>query len=203
MTALARKRLRRPLVVGWIRAERKAARRILHRARLRRATAFKLASDRRKTTSRGSGCREFVCYRGWSNRGLDDREPITGFTVCRIEAQGLAEKNRSGLVLIAPCRELAEQPVSDAALRIEPDDVAKVGLGVEITAQPDVGTCADKKEGNTVRFAIESVAHERDDARVMARFEQLARRCQDCWFHGRSFSKARATNRSAQVSEFL
>jgi hypothetical protein len=37
----------------------------------------------------------------------------------------------------------------------------------------------------------------------VACFEQLARRGQYCVFHARSFSKARATNWSAQVSEFL
>jgi hypothetical protein len=66
-----------------------------------------------------------------------------------------------------------------------------------------MGAGADEQERHAVGFGIESVARERDHAWVMARFVQLARRCQYCRFHARSFSKVRATIRSAQVSEFL
>src|SRR5256885_13708071 len=85
-----------------------------------------------------------------SERAVDDREPLGSFAIGRIESERLAEEDRGGLVLVAARGELAEQAERGPALRIEADDVAQVGLGVEIAAQRDVGARADQEKGNAL-----------------------------------------------------
>jgi hypothetical protein len=143
-------------------------------------------------TSRGSGCREFVCHRGWSSVGTDDLQPVTGFAIAGIEAQGLAEEDGGGLVLVAARGELAEQPVRGSALRIETDDVAEVGLRIEIAAQCDVGARPDHEERHALRLFIECIGHQGDHPGVMASLEQLVCRRDDSSVHERGFSKGRA-----------
>src|SRR5205814_1948852 len=95
----------------------------------RRGQRARAAGDcARKPTSRGGGCRDDLCRRGWSRRVADDREPVGGFVVVGGETQGLAKEDRGGFVLVAARGELAEQAIRDAALRFEPDDVAQIRL---------------------------------------------------------------------------
>jgi hypothetical protein len=115
-----------------------------------------------------------LCFpRGWSNQGLDDQEPVMGLVIVGIEAQCLAKELGGRVILVAARRQLAEQPVGKAALRIEADDVAKVALGIEITAQRDPGTRADQQQRHALRLILQRIRAHRDDPRKMPGLEQL------------------------------
>ncbi|HUJ63285.1 MAG TPA: hypothetical protein VLX92_32525 [Kofleriaceae bacterium] len=85
-----------------------------------------------------------MCCRGWSKRCVDDGEPVSCFAIAGVEAQGLAKEDGGRLMLVASRRELAEQAIGEAALRIESDDIAQVGLRIEIPAQRDVRAGSDQ-----------------------------------------------------------
>ncbi len=159
-------------------------------------------SARRKTTSRGSGCREFLCYRGWSNRGIDDEKPVGGFLVIGIEAQRLAEEDRGGFVLVAPCGELAQQAIRHPALRPDADDVAEVGLGVEIAAQDDVGAGTDQEQGDALGLALERIGAHRDHSRKVTRLEQLRGGRDDSSIHKARWSKGQASANGCATNGF-
>ena len=100
-------------------------------------------------------------------------QPVVGLAIVGIEAKRLAKEDRGGLVLVAPRGELAEQAIRHAALRIEADDVAQVGLGVEVAAQRDVRARADQQQRQALGLVVERVRAHRDHTGVVPGFEQL------------------------------
>ena len=114
---------------------------------------------------------------------MDDLEPVTGFLIAGIEADCLAKEGGGGVVLVAACRELAEQAERGAAGGVEADDVAQVALGIEVTAQRDMSACADQEKGHALGLVFEGVRDHRDDPWIMARGEQLLRCRNDSSIH--------------------
>jgi hypothetical protein len=114
-----------------------------------------------------------LCCRGWSRRRLDDLEPITGLVVVGIEAESLAKEDGGGFVLVASCGELAQEAICDRALRIESDDVAEIGLSVEVAPERDLGASTHDQERHALGLAFECVVTHRDDPGKVATFEQL------------------------------
>ena len=90
-----------------------------------------------------------------------------------MEADGLAKKDRGGFVLVAARGELAEHAIRGAALRIETDDVAQIGLCFEITTQCEVSARANDQQWNVLGLDLERFIDQGHDARVVPRFEQL------------------------------
>ena len=127
--------------------------------------------------------------RGLARGGIDDLQPVAGLAIRRIEAHGLAEEDAGRLVLVAARGQLAEQAIRDAALRIEPDDVAEVGLGIEIAAQRDVSPGTKDAQQDAIRLGVEGVVRERDHAREVPGLEQLLGGCDDSSIHEGSNSK--------------
>lgn len=123
-----------------------------------------------------------MCYRGWSNR-IDDLEPVTRFLIVGVEAKRLAKEGGGGVMLVAACRELAEQAKCQAAVRVEPDDVAEIALGVEVAAKGDVRAGADQKKRHALGLVLECIGDHGDDAGVVPSFVELGRRRDDSSIH--------------------
>jgi hypothetical protein len=146
-------------------------------------------------TSRGSMCREF-CSRGWSNRDIDDQQPVQGFAIVGMEAERLAKEDGGRLVLVTPRGELAEQAICEAALWIEANDIAEVGLCIEVTPQRDLGARPDQEQRQALGLLFQCVRTHRHDTGVMPGFEQLRRCCDHSSVHTLAGSKARASPRA-------
>ena len=109
-------------------------------------------------TSCGSLCREF-CSRGWSNRGIDDHQPVVGLAIVGIEAERLAEEDGGRIVLIAPRGELAEQPKREAASWIQANDIAEIGLSVEVTPERDLRPRPDQEQRQAFGLVFQASEH--------------------------------------------
>jgi hypothetical protein len=96
-------------------------------------------------------------------------------------------------VLVATRGELAEQPERGSGLRVEPDDVAQVGLRIEVATQRDMGPRAEQQQVDALRLGGEGVGHGRDHAGEVTSLEQLVRRCDDSAIHATRLSKRQAT----------
>ncbi|MDB4959007.1 MAG: hypothetical protein JWO36_6576 [Myxococcales bacterium] len=127
---------------------------------------------------------------------IADQEPICSFAISRIETECLTEEDRGGLILVAPGRELAEQAVREAASGIEPNDVAEVGLSIEIATQSDVRSRAHQKKRHALGLVIERIGDNRDHPGVMPCLEQLRRRRDDSAVHEHGCSKGWASRSS-------
>jgi len=110
-----------------------------------------------------------------------------------IEAERLAEEDGGRIVLIAPCGELAEQAEREAASWIEANDIAEIGLGVEITPERDLRPRPDQEQRQALGLVVQGVRAHRDDARVMPCFEELRRGCDDSSVHTVANSKGWAS----------
>jgi hypothetical protein len=99
-----------------------------------------------------------LCYRGWSSWGLDDEQPISGFSVVGIEAERLAKEDGSGFVLVAASSELAEQAIRDPERWIETDDLAQVGRSERVATQRDLRACTEQAQRDRARVAAETRA---------------------------------------------
>lgn len=93
--------------------------------------------------------------------------------IAGIEAERLAKEDRRRLVLVAARGQLAEQPVRQPALGLESDDVAEIGLGVEIAAKRDVRPRSDHQQIDALGFVLEGVRGHRHHAGVVPGLEQL------------------------------
>src|SRR5262249_21661129 len=96
-------------------------------------------------------------------------------------------------VLVAPRGELAEQAVAEAAPRVETDDVAQVGLGIEIAPQRHARPSADQEQWHALGLVIERVGAHRDHPRVVPGLEQLVGCRDDSTVHSPGDSKPRAS----------
>ena len=116
-----------------------------------------------------------------------------------VEAQGLAEEMGGGVVLVVARGELAEEAIGGGGARVEANDIAEIGLGLEVTTQGDIGPGAEQQQRDALGLVVESVRADRDDARIMPGRKQLQGCRDDSAVHGwrRSKGWARRDQRQA------
>lgn len=83
-------------------------------------------------------------------------------------------------MLAAASCQLPEQAVRACAARRDPDDLAKVGLGIEISTQGDVRPRPEQQQLDVLRLVLELLGDQGDDAGKVPSFEQLV----GCRDHG-------------------